>query len=151
MSRNESVLIAASYFWFEALNAFLFCHGPKTPTLANVPLLTGLDVSSSDILFSCRNEKSSHQPKTKNIGGWSDYIVEHKKEGTVGQREHVAFLNMWLEKFVFCGKTFGPTATYQIVAERLAGGDYIPLGKYHLGVVYNLLHQVALVYQPTPQ
>jgi hypothetical protein len=46
---------------------------------------------------------------TKNIGGWSGYIAEQKKEGTVGKRKHVAFLIMWLEKFVFYGKTFGPT------------------------------------------
>jgi hypothetical protein len=82
--------------------------------------------------------------KTKNIGGWSGYIAEHKKEGTVGQREHIAFLNMWLEKFVFYGKTFGPTANHQIVAERLAAGNHIPLGKYILGAVYYLLHQVAV-------
>jgi hypothetical protein len=57
--------------------------------------------------------------KTKGIGGWSGYIAEHKKEGTVGQRGHIAFLNMWLEKFVFYGKTFVSTANYQIVAEQL--------------------------------
>jgi hypothetical protein len=51
---------------------------------------------------------------------------------------------MWLEKFVFHGRTFGPTANYQIVAERLAAGSHIPLGKYLLYVVYHLLHQVAV-------
>jgi hypothetical protein len=56
----------------------------------------------------------------------------------------VAFLNMWLEKFVFCGKSFGSTSNYQIVAERLAIGSSIPLGKYLLGAVYNLLHQVVV-------
>jgi hypothetical protein len=118
MSQNESLLIAASYFRSDALNAFLFVHGSIAPTLADVLLLTGLDISSSDIPFSRRNDKPPHQPKTKNIGGWSGYIAEHKKEGTVGHWEHVAFLNMWLEKFVFCGKTFGPTATYQIVDKQ---------------------------------
>jgi hypothetical protein len=144
MSRNESLLIAASYFWSHALNAFLFGHGPMAPTLADVLLLTVLDISSSDVLFSQRNDKPSHRLKTKNIGGWSGYIAEHKKEGTAGHREHVAFLNMWLEKFVFCGKTFGPTANYQIVAEQLIVGNCIPLGKYLLGAVYHLLHQVAV-------
>jgi hypothetical protein len=90
MSRNESLLIAASYFWFNALNAFLFGHGPMTPTLADVLLLTGLDISSSDTLFSCHDLKLSHHLKTKNVGGWSGYISEHMKEGTVTDREHVA-------------------------------------------------------------
>jgi hypothetical protein len=111
--------------------------------LAGVLVLTGLDIFSPDTLFSHRNDKLSHQLKTKGIGGWSGYIAEHKKEGIVGQREHVAFLNMWLEKFVFCGKNFGPTANYQVVVERLATDNHILLGKYLLGAVYHLLHQVA--------
>jgi hypothetical protein len=78
------------------------------------------------------------------MSGWSGYIAEHMKEGTVNNRELVPFLNMWLEKFVLCGKTFGPTANYQIVAEQWAVGSRIPLGKYLLGAVYNLLHQVAV-------
>jgi hypothetical protein len=104
MPQNESLLIPASYFSFDALNDFLFGHGSMAPTLAGVLLLTGLDVSSSYALLSHRNDKPSHQLNTKNVGGWSGYIAEYKKEGTMNDREHVAFLNMWLEKFVFCGK-----------------------------------------------
>jgi len=48
MHRNESLLIAASYFWSDTLNAFVFGHGPASPTLADVVMLTGLDVSSAD-------------------------------------------------------------------------------------------------------
>jgi len=44
MERNESLLIAASYFWSDTLNAFVFRHGPASPTLADVLLLTGLDI-----------------------------------------------------------------------------------------------------------
>jgi len=46
MHRNESLLIAASYFWSNTLNAFVFGHGPASPTLADVLMLTGLDVST---------------------------------------------------------------------------------------------------------
>jgi hypothetical protein len=60
MPRNECLLIAASYFLSNALNAFLFGHGPMTPTLADVPVLTGLDVSSLDTLFGRWNDKLSH-------------------------------------------------------------------------------------------
>jgi hypothetical protein len=144
MSRNESLLIAASYFWSDALNAFLFGHALMTPTLADVLLLTGLDISSLDTLFSYHDAKHSHYLKTKNVGGWTGHTVEHMKDDTVSDKEHVAFLNMCLEKFVFCGKSFGPTSNYQIIAERLVTGSSIPLGKYLLGDVCNLFHQVAL-------
>jgi hypothetical protein len=137
--------ISPYYFWSDALNTFLFGHGPMASTLADVLLLTGLNISSSDTLFSYRDIKPSHHLKTTNVGGWVRYIVEHMKDGTViSDREHVAFLNMWLEKFVFCGKSFGPTSNCQIVAERLALGSSIPLGKCLLGAVYNLLHQVVV-------
>jgi hypothetical protein len=45
MDRNKPMLIAASYFWSNVLNAFLFGHRLMTPTLANIVMLTGLDVT----------------------------------------------------------------------------------------------------------
>jgi hypothetical protein len=35
------------YFWSDALNCFLFGHGPMTPTLLDVMMITGLDISST--------------------------------------------------------------------------------------------------------
>nr|TKW32159.1 hypothetical protein SEVIR_2G151900v2 [Setaria viridis] len=43
--------MAASYFWSDTLNAFLFGHGPMTPTLTDVLMLTGLNISSPDSPF----------------------------------------------------------------------------------------------------
>jgi hypothetical protein len=48
MERKESMLIAASYFWSDTFNAFIFGHGPASPTLADVVMLTGLDVATAD-------------------------------------------------------------------------------------------------------
>jgi len=50
---------------------------------------------------------------------------------------------MWLDKFVFCGRSAGPTSVYLSTAERLANGGRFPLGRYLLDSVYHLLHQVA--------
>jgi len=44
MERNDSLLIVASYFWSNTLNAFIFGHVPMTITLANVYMLTGLKI-----------------------------------------------------------------------------------------------------------
>jgi hypothetical protein len=51
---------------------------------------------------------------------------------------------MWLEKFIFCGKTVGPTSNTLKMAETLADGNLIPLSKHLLGSVYHLLHQVSV-------
>jgi hypothetical protein len=53
------------------------------PTLADVLVLTRLDISSPDTLFSRQNDKPSHHLKTKNKDRWYGYITENKKEGTV--------------------------------------------------------------------
>jgi len=73
MDRNESLLIAASYFWSDTLNALLFGHGPASPTLADVLMLTGLDIATADDghLF---DRKAERKVETRNIGGWSRYI-----------------------------------------------------------------------------
>ena len=45
MERNDSLLISASYFWSNALIAFVFGHCPMTITLADVYMLTGLRIT----------------------------------------------------------------------------------------------------------
>ena len=53
------------------------------------------------------------------------------------------FMLMWLERFVFCGSSCGLVYSHKYLAERLAVGDAIPLGKYLLGVTYHLMNQVT--------
>jgi hypothetical protein len=50
---------------------------------------------------------------------------------------------MWLCKFIFCGKANEPTLNHIVMAEDLAAGTPIPLGKYLLGSVYHMLHQTT--------
>jgi hypothetical protein len=45
--KNEDLLIAACHFRSNGVNAFLFGHGPMSPTLADVYMITGLDISGS--------------------------------------------------------------------------------------------------------
>ena len=47
MVKNEPMLASASYFWSDAINAFLFGHGPMTPTLLDVMMLTGMNITAS--------------------------------------------------------------------------------------------------------
>jgi hypothetical protein len=39
--KNENLLITACHFWSNDVNAFLFGHGPMSPTLADVYMMTG--------------------------------------------------------------------------------------------------------------
>ena len=97
---------------------FLFGHGPMTPTLLDVLILTGLNISASDRSYDLLSKATSKFP-TRNIGGWKGYIGKNAKTGPVSIREHTVFLNMWLEKFIFCGKTVGPTTNTLKMVEIL--------------------------------
>ena len=74
---------------------------------------------------------------------WASYILNHIGDGSiVDERGHVAFLNMWLEKFTFCGSSCGPTYNHKYMTEHLVADNEILLGKYLLGFAYHLMHQV---------
>jgi hypothetical protein len=142
MEKNESIMIAAAYFWSDTFNAFMFGHGPASPSLADVYMLTGLDISTANDgrLF---NRKSDYKVDTRNIGGWTGYVQKYRQTGSVSQREHAIFLNMWLDRFIFYGRSVGPTCIYLAAAEQLANGSRFPLGRYLLSSTNYLLHQVT--------
>nr|BAD17605.1 aminotransferase-like protein [Oryza sativa Japonica Group]BAD17735.1 aminotransferase-like protein [Oryza sativa Japonica Group] len=139
MARNEPMMAASTYFWSIAMNTFLFSQGPMTPTLLDIIMITGLDITSSANLSSL-NTQLTHEFKTRSIGGWSGYVAKNMGTGPVTPREHTAFLMMWLEKFLFCGPSCGPTANWQWVAENLVEKKHFPLGKYLLGYLYQTLN-----------
>jgi hypothetical protein len=66
LAKDEPLMAAAIYFWSNTLNAFLFNQGPMTPTLLDIIMITGLDVTSSANPMSL-NTKSTFEFKTKSI------------------------------------------------------------------------------------
>jgi hypothetical protein len=141
MPKNEDLLIAACHFWSNGVNAFLFGHGPMSPTLADVYMITGLDITGSVRPWTFKN--SSRQTGVKPGNGYKNYIAKHMKDNPLGEVEYRAFLNMWLCRFVFCGKANEPTLNHIAMAIHLASGNRLPLGKFLLGSVYHMLHQTV--------
>uniref|UniRef100_A0A0E0F4L6 DUF1409 domain-containing protein n=1 Tax=Oryza meridionalis TaxID=40149 RepID=A0A0E0F4L6_9ORYZ len=86
-AKDEPLMTAATYFWSNTLNAFLFNQGPMTPTLIDITMITGLDVTSSANPMSM-NTKNQFDFKTKSIGGWSGYVAAYMGQGSVTPREH---------------------------------------------------------------
>nr|CAD39710.1 OSJNBa0052P16.21 [Oryza sativa Japonica Group] len=117
-------------------------HGPMTLTLIDNTMITGLDVTSSANPMSL-NTKNQIDFKTKSIGGWSSYVAAYMGKGPITSREHVAFLLMWLEKFLFYGSSCAPTTNWQFVAEALESKRQFPLGKILLGYLYQMLNNAS--------
>nr|BAD01416.1 aminotransferase-like protein [Oryza sativa Japonica Group] len=140
--KDEPLMAVASYFWSNTINAFLFNQGPMTPTLIDITMITGLDVTSSANSMSL-NMKNQYDFRTKSIDGWSGYVAAYVGQGSVTPREHVAFLLMWLEEFLFCGLSCGPTTNWQFVAEALESKRQFPLGKILFGYLYQMLNNAS--------
>ena len=101
IERNDSLLISAFYFWPNTVNAFVFGHGPMTITLADVYMLTGLRIIGSMQPYDFLSARSKKLAKILDCIGWASYILNHIRDGSiVDEREHVAFLNMWLENVI---------------------------------------------------
>jgi hypothetical protein len=104
-------------------------------------MIIGLGVSGS--VYPWDYKGSTRQTGGKPGSGYKLYIQKHIKDGPLGDVEYRAFLNMWLCRFIFCGKANEPTLNHIVMATLLAGGKCIPLGKYLLGSVYHMLHQTV--------
>jgi hypothetical protein len=80
--KNEDLLIAACHFWSNSVNTFLFGHGPMSPTLADVYMITGLDITGSVQPWNFKN--SSRQTGVKPGNGYKNYILKHMKDNPLG-------------------------------------------------------------------
>jgi hypothetical protein len=123
MQKNESMMIAAAHFWSDTTNTFMFGHGPSAPTLADVYMLTGLDISTVDE-DSIYGRKAEYRVNTRNIGGWTGYIQEYQKTGTINQKEHAIFLNRTNQRLPPCSRTLGQRC--QVPARPIPSELHLP-------------------------
>jgi len=141
LDKDENLLKTIGYFWSDALNCFLFGHGPMTPTLLDVTMITGLDIGSPDPAAHRMVEVTFKLSSKTDCTNWSTYMNQHMKtKGPVGKKEHTSFLNLWLEHFIFCGPSLAPTKNYLPLAYHLAHGNHTSLGKLFLGETYICLY-----------
>jgi hypothetical protein len=144
LDKNENLLKTIGYFCSDALNCFLFGHSPMTTTLMDVVMITGLDIATpSPSAYSLPEVpfRLSSKSECTNRGA---YLNQHvKTKGPMTEREQTAFLNFWLEHFIFCGPSLALTKNYLSFAYELAKGATVGLGKLFLGEVYRYLHLMS--------
>jgi hypothetical protein len=141
--KNKNLLIASCHFWSNGVNAFLFGHGLMSSTLADVYMMTSLDITGS--VYPYKYKGSTRQRGVKTGVGYKMYIQNHMTDDPLSEVEYRAFLNMWLCRFIFCDKANEPTLNHIPRTEDLTAGHLIPLGKYLLRSVYHMLHQTTFL------
>src|SRR6185295_8998931 len=144
LDKDENLLKTIGYFCSDALNCFLFGHSPMTPTLLDVTMITGLDIESPNPAAHRMAEVPFKLLSKADCTNWSTYMNQHMKtKGLVNKKEHKAFLNLWLEHFIFCGPSLVPTKNYLFLAYHLAhvqviGCSSLRGGGGELGTLKNL-------------
>jgi hypothetical protein len=144
LDKNENLQKTIGCFWSNALNCFSFCHSMMTPTLMDVVMITGLDIASPSPSAYSLPEVPFRLSSKSECTNWGAYLNQHvKTKGPMTEREHMAFLNFWLEHFIFCGPSLAPTKNYLSLAYELAKGATVGLGKLFLREVYMYLHLMS--------
>ena len=80
LDKDENLLKTISYFWSDALNCFLFGHGPMTPTLLDVTMITGLDIGSPNPAAHKMAEVPFKLSSNVNCTNWGTYMNQHMKQ-----------------------------------------------------------------------
>jgi hypothetical protein len=144
LDKNEKFLKTIGYFWSDALNYFLFGHSPMTPTPMDVVMITGLDIASPSPSTYSLPEVHFRLSSKSECANWGAYLNQHvKTKGPITEREHTAFLNFWLEHFIFCGPSLAPTKHYLSLAYELVKGATVGLGRLFLREVYKYHHLMS--------
>jgi hypothetical protein len=92
-----------------------------TPTFMDVVMITGLDIASPSPSTYSLPEVPFRLSSKSECTNWGAYLNHHvKTKGPVTEGEHMAFLNFWLERFIFCNSSLAPTKNYLSLAYELA-------------------------------
>ena len=79
LDKDENLLKTIGYFWSDALNCFLFGHGPMTPTLLDVTMINGVDIRSPDLAVHRMVEVPFKLSSKIDCTNWSTYMNQHIK------------------------------------------------------------------------
>ena len=87
LEKHENLLKTIGYFWSDALNCVMFGHSPMTPTLLDVVMITGLDITSpSPSAFMLPKVPFKLSSKTE-CTNWGAYLRRHmKNKGPVTEK-----------------------------------------------------------------
>jgi len=150
---DRSLIVAALCFWSTSYNCMRLRFGMMTPTLLDLAAIAGLRPHGDD--FSAANLPDTRanldfHKSSKTFGSWAKTYLGYDGESTdgpsingVSYTEHVAFLVMWLCKFLACPKSGGITREFQALAEVLADGHQVAMGPIFLAYLYRGLREVT--------
>ncbi|KAJ8622766.1 hypothetical protein MRB53_031295 [Persea americana] len=144
--RDPATILGLVESWCEETNTFVFQWGEATITLQDVLILGGFSVLGVSVNAPPKEEmreiekrlveekRGFYRQKSKKAthAAWMNYYM-----GVDGEVEHVAFLSLWVSRYVFPAQPFDTIGQYVFyIAARLAEGTRIALGPAVLASLY---------------
>nr|CAD1841049.1 unnamed protein product [Ananas comosus var. bracteatus] len=152
--RDPCSLFGVSSFWCDETNTFLFLWGETTISLEDVTVLAGfpalgrpvrappLEGELKDLELRITEERlgfNRSSYKKPDHSAWLKRFVERGGD----ELEHVAFLSLWLSRFVFCSHPEKTIRQHVLpIAVRIARGERIALAPAVLAGIYRDLREV---------
>ncbi|XP_050897207.1 uncharacterized protein LOC127104031 [Lathyrus oleraceus] len=139
------MLLVSLQFWESSTNSFHSKCGMITPTLLDIAAITGLKLTGE--VFDC--EAVAPIPLRFEVGDYrkptyKKFIDHHATSaGPVTDEEHVAFLTLWLSRFVFCSRSMQVAKHFALLATQLHQERDIALGQLFLASLYESLSEVV--------
>ncbi|WOK99123.1 hypothetical protein Cni_G07835 [Canna indica] len=147
IKKDHSSILGVAAFWCGETNTFVFPWGEATVTLEDVMVLAGLSVLGEPVRGSLAGEFAEieqrmvreHRTFNRSTSKKADQSawMRHYMEGEGDELEHIAFLALWLSRFVFPGPPIKTVKQHMLpIAIRLARGTRIAFGPAVLASLY---------------
>lgn len=135
------MLLASLYFWDSTYNIFHLPCGMVTPTLFDAATMVGLLPNGID--FDPTNLNEDSIAFDTSFAPYSLFMSHyHDKDTTkVSDVEHIAFLTLWLSKYVFCSRSLQVAKRFITMANQLHTGTKLCLSEMILANLYESLSE----------
>ncbi|XP_050885349.1 uncharacterized protein LOC127090291 [Lathyrus oleraceus] len=136
-----NMLLTSLYFWDSTYNTFHLPCGMVTPTLFDAVAIVGLRPNGID--FNPTNLNEDTIAFDTSFAPYSLFMSHyHDKDTTeVSDVEHIAFLTLWLSKYVFCPRSLQVAKRFITMANQLHAGTKLCLSEMILANLYEFLSE----------
>jgi hypothetical protein len=146
---EKNLFLAALCFWNTSSNTFDFPKGHMSISLLDVLVISGFPIHHKPYIAGLHHDSDFEERYYPNRKLASETCNSYERwvrfwVGKGDPEEHIAFLEMWLNKFVFCMNANKVTTHWKDMAIALHQGKKMSLGHQVLASLYRGLHQMVM-------
>ena len=141
---DKGLFYAAAQFWSTRTNSFHFPCGMMSPTIQEICMITGLPAHGKDAdPFLELTEPPFEYPDDSKDRSYIAFPAYYAcTTGKVSDREHIAFLIYWLNRYLFCVSSYSVTMDFTPLARALALDETYAMAPFVLAYLYRGMYHM---------